>query len=217
MRGCRQPDRVGRGQVSMSYVVVIIIGVALAFDYINGFHDAANSIATVVSTRVLTPKQAVAWAAFFNFAAFIFFGTKVADDDRKVSSTRRHSTPPRSSPALSGRSPGTSSPGGPACRPPRRTRSIGGIAGAAVAKVGWSALVVSEYQKIAVFIVIVSGHGVLCRSPIMPGVSWLFHRYRKSTSSTAAFGGANWSPPPRSASDTAGTTRRRRWASSWPC
>src|SRR6188472_2282178 len=68
----------------MSYVVVIIIGVALLFDYINGFHDAANSIATVVSTRVLTPKQAVAWAAFFNFAAFIFFGTKVAETISQV-------------------------------------------------------------------------------------------------------------------------------------
>src|SRR4026207_1046104 len=63
----------------MTVAVLLIIGVALLFDYINGFHDAANSIATVVSTRVLTPKQAVAWAAFFNFAAFIFFGTKVAE------------------------------------------------------------------------------------------------------------------------------------------
>src|SRR6476619_5573884 len=58
--------------------VVALIGVALTFDYINGFHDAANSIATVVSTRVLTPGQAVLWAAFFNFAAAFFFGTGVA-------------------------------------------------------------------------------------------------------------------------------------------
>ena len=58
--------------------VVIIIAAALVFDYINGFHDAANSIATVVSTRVLSPFQAVAWAAFFNFVAFMFFGTGVA-------------------------------------------------------------------------------------------------------------------------------------------
>jgi PiT family inorganic phosphate transporter len=53
----------------MSFLVVIII-LALVFDYINGFHDAANSIATIVSTKVLTPFQAVLWAAFFNFAAF---------------------------------------------------------------------------------------------------------------------------------------------------
>ena len=56
-----------------------LILVALAFDYINGFHDAANSIATVVSTRVLTPKWAVIWAAFFNFIAFLFFGLHVAN------------------------------------------------------------------------------------------------------------------------------------------
>src|SRR4026208_112101 len=59
-------------------VVVGLILTALAFDYINGFHDAANSIATVVSTRVLSPGQAVLWAAFFNFAAAAIFGTAVA-------------------------------------------------------------------------------------------------------------------------------------------
>jgi PiT family inorganic phosphate transporter len=59
-------------------LVAVIIGVALVFDFINGFHDAANSVATVVSTRVLTPGQAVAWAAFFNFAAAFSFGTGVA-------------------------------------------------------------------------------------------------------------------------------------------
>ena len=56
-------------------LVITVVVVALVFDYINGFHDAANSIATVVSTRVLSPKVAVAWAAFFNFAAFAVLGT----------------------------------------------------------------------------------------------------------------------------------------------
>src|SRR3984893_3384498 len=60
------------------YTVVALIGVALLFDYINGFHDAANSIATVVSTRVLSPGKAVVWAAFFNFVAAFTFGTAVA-------------------------------------------------------------------------------------------------------------------------------------------
>src|SRR5260370_4450358 len=60
-------------------LVLLIIGIALVFDFINGFHDAANSIATVVATRVLTPGQAVAWAAFFNFVAAFTFGTAVAD------------------------------------------------------------------------------------------------------------------------------------------
>ena len=59
-------------------ILVAIIAVALAFDFINGLHDAANSIATVVSTRVLPPKLAVAWAAMFNFIAFLFFGLNVA-------------------------------------------------------------------------------------------------------------------------------------------
>ncbi|HWP43733.1 MAG TPA: inorganic phosphate transporter, partial [Blastocatellia bacterium] len=61
----------------MAFVVIIII-IALIFDYVNGFHDAANSIATVVSTRVLSPGVAVVWAAFFNFAAFAVLGTRVA-------------------------------------------------------------------------------------------------------------------------------------------
>lgn len=58
--------------------MVFLIAVALAFDYINGFHDSANSISTIVSTRVLSPRQAVLWAAFFNFAAIFFVGTHVA-------------------------------------------------------------------------------------------------------------------------------------------
>ncbi|MCW5604559.1 MAG: inorganic phosphate transporter, partial [Burkholderiales bacterium] len=59
-------------------VVVLLVIVALVFDFMNGFHDAANSIATVVSTRVLKPYQAVVWAAFFNFAALFVFQLKVA-------------------------------------------------------------------------------------------------------------------------------------------
>src|SRR5216110_204780 len=62
----------------MFALIVFIIFVALCFDFLNGFHDAANSIATVVSTRVLTPSQAVVWAAFFNFVAAFLFGTAVA-------------------------------------------------------------------------------------------------------------------------------------------
>jgi PiT family inorganic phosphate transporter len=62
----------------ISFEASLIIMVALAFDFVNGFHDAANSIATVVSTRVLAPRFAVAWAAFWNFVAFLVFGTAVA-------------------------------------------------------------------------------------------------------------------------------------------
>jgi PiT family inorganic phosphate transporter len=60
-------------------LLIVLIGVALLFDFLNGLHDAANSIATVVSTRVLKPQYAVAWAAFFNFIAFLFFGLHVAE------------------------------------------------------------------------------------------------------------------------------------------
>src|SRR5271166_3869169 len=62
---------------TFTFAILIII-VALAFDFLNGFHDAANSIATVVSTRVLSPRLAVIWAAFFNFVAAFTFGTAVA-------------------------------------------------------------------------------------------------------------------------------------------
>src|SRR6476469_1872489 len=82
--GARTPPTCSRASwsstVSRSMLLIVsgLILVALVFDYINGFHDAANSIATVVSTRVLSPGQAVVWAAFFNFAAAFLFGTAVA-------------------------------------------------------------------------------------------------------------------------------------------
>src|SRR5206468_5144876 len=92
VRGRGERHRVDRGEEplmtwSLPVDLTLIILLALAFDYTNGFHDAANSIATVVSTRVLSPRWAVLWAAFFNFAAFILgkvvlfrvvFGTHVA-------------------------------------------------------------------------------------------------------------------------------------------
>src|ERR1700742_1731999 len=64
--------------LSLPFLVGLII-IALIFDFLNGLHDAANSIATIVSTRVLRPQYAVAWAAFFNFIAFLFFGLHVAN------------------------------------------------------------------------------------------------------------------------------------------
>ena len=87
-------------------LIVLIILVALVFDFLNGFHDAANSIATVVSTRVLSPQKAVVWAAFFNFVAAFVLGTHVAK-----TLGQRHDRP-------LGRD-----AGGRARRPPRRDRS----------------------------------------------------------------------------------------------
>src|SRR2546427_12048047 len=74
-RGRRRQVRIA---ASMFWTVAALVLIALLFDYVNGFHDAANSIATVVSTRVLTPGKAVIWAAFFNFVAAFTFGTAVA-------------------------------------------------------------------------------------------------------------------------------------------
>src|SRR5262249_33731889 len=143
-----------RTMTSSLMLVSLIILIALAFDYINGFHDAANSIATVVSTRVLTPMQAVAWAAFFNFVAAFGFGVQVAKTvgkgvvDAAIVDhwvilggllgaivwnliTWYYAIPSSSSHAL-----------------------IGGYAGAAVAKAGFGALLLSGLFKILVFIVL---------------------------------------------------------------
>src|SRR5512136_1014325 len=64
--------------MSLSFIIFIVL-IALVFDYTNGMHDAANSISTIVSTRVLSPRQAVVWAAVFNFVAFLIFSTTVAE------------------------------------------------------------------------------------------------------------------------------------------
>ncbi len=135
-------------------LIIIIIALALGFDYVNGFHDAANSIATVVSTRVLTPLQGVAWAAFFNFIAAFTFGTAVAKtmgsgmiDVNQVDNyvifagligaivwdliTWQIGLPTSSSHAL-----------------------IGGYAGAAILKAGFGVLVYSGWIKTLAFIII---------------------------------------------------------------
>src|SRR5690242_12133547 len=137
----------------MSLALISMIALALAFDFINGFHDAANSIATVVSTRVLSPRAAVVWAAVFNFIAFKVFQTKVAGsiakgiDPAAVSLTLVGAAlvgaivwdlltwwlalPTSSSHAL-----------------------IGGLAGAALVKAGYGSLDLGFFLKTAVFIVV---------------------------------------------------------------
>jgi inorganic phosphate transporter, PiT family len=154
--------------------VLGLIAVALVFDYINGFHDAANSIATVVSTRVLTPGQAVVWAAVFNFLAAFGFGTAVAKtvgfgmvDLSVVTSTVILSgllgaivwdlitwyvgLPTSSSHAL-----------------------VGGYAGAAVAKAGWSAIVVSGWTKTLIFIVLAPLIGMVLAFLLSIVSLWIF-------------------------------------------
>jgi inorganic phosphate transporter, PiT family len=160
--------------VAFSTIVAIIV-VALVFDYINGFHDAANSIATVVSTRVLSPALAVAWAAFFNFVAFLFFGTEVAKTvgsgmvDLSVVNyavilagllgailwnlfTWYFGLPTSSSHAL-----------------------FGGYAGAAVAKAGFGAVIVSGWTKTLLFIVIAPLIGLTVGLLLMSTIYWTLH------------------------------------------
>jgi PiT family inorganic phosphate transporter len=162
-----------------SIAVVFIIIVALGFDFINGFHDAANSIATVVSTRVLSPRLAVLWAAFFNFAAFLVFGTAVAATIAKDVVNQDAFTNQVIFAGLAGAIiwdlitwwfglPTSSS-----------HALVGGMAGAAVASGGWQTLIASGLQKIAVFIVLSPMVGLLLSFTLMVIVYWVFHRYRK--------------------------------------
>src|SRR5689334_5463025 len=165
----------------MFWVVAALILVALFFDYINGFHDAANSIATVVSTRVLTPGRAVIWAAFFNFVAAFTFGTAVAKTvgagmvDVNIVTfavifgglsgaiiwdliTWYFGLPTSSSHAL-----------------------IGGYAGAAVAKAGFAAIIPSGWSKTILFIFLSPLIGLVAGFLLMTAIFWLFR----------------WTPPSR--------------------
>ena len=157
----------------MSVALIAMIALALAFDFINGFHDAANSIATVVSTRVLSPRAAVVWAAAFNFIAFKVFETRVAGsiaqgvDPHVVSLTLVGAAligaivwdlitwwlalPTSSSHAL-----------------------IGGLAGAALVKAGAGSLDLGFFAKTAAFIVISPLLGMALGAVLMRLMMWFF-------------------------------------------
>ena len=157
-------------------LLVGLVGVALFFDFLNGLHDAANSIATIVSTRVLRPQYAVFWAAFFNFIAFMFFGLHVAEtlgkgiisadivDPRVVFAalfgaiswnliTWMYGIPSSSSHAL-----------------------VGGLVGAGVAKAGSVAIVWSGLLKTAAAIVLSPATGFVLALVLVLAVSWIFVR-----------------------------------------
>jgi PiT family inorganic phosphate transporter len=166
----------------MPVEVLVVVGVAMAliFDVINGFHDAANSIATVVSTRVLSPRVAVLWAAFFNFVAMFVFAPKVADTIAKTIHIEQGDPqyvlvvlaglvgaivwdlltwwlglPTSSSHAL-----------------------VGGIAGAGVAHAGWDALRWAALQKTLIFIPIAPLIGAAIGFALMLSMYWIFRRSR---------------------------------------
>jgi PiT family inorganic phosphate transporter len=162
-------------------VLVGLIAVALLFDFLNGLHDAANSIATIVSTRVLTPLQGVAWAAFFNFVAAFTFGTAVAEtigsgliDVNQVNHTVlfaglvgaivwdlitwRYGLPTSSSHAL-----------------------IGGYAGAAVVKAGFDVLILKGWIKTIAFIIVAPFLGWALGTLFVIIIYWLFRRQTPAT------------------------------------
>ena len=154
-------------------LLIITILVALIFDFLNGFHDAANSIATVVSTRVLSPKLAVAWAAFFNFVAAFLLGTAVAHTIGKgmihIDSVTQYvvitglfgaivwdlltwwwGLPTSSSHAL-----------------------IGGYAGAAIMRSGWHVIIIKGWYKTLIFIVVAPVMGLILGFTFMVAIFWL--------------------------------------------
>ena len=199
-------------------IVGAIILVALVFDFVNGFHDAANSIATVVSTRVLSPRYAVIWAAFFNFVAFLFFGLHVANTIGKGIVDPAVVDPAVVFAALVGAIvwdldhlvvygiPSSSS-----------HALIGGLAGAGRRESrrrhrstppGLTKITISIVLSPVIGLVLglpLHGGGVLDLPALDPGAA-----------STAGFAAASSCRRRSTASATAATTRRRRWASS-PC
>jgi len=170
----------------MLTLVVFVIAVALVFDFLNGFHDSANSIATIVSTRVLTPRKAVVWAAFFNFVAAFLFTLKVAGTLGKglvqlsdvtvlviLSGligaiawdviTWYYGLPTSSSHAL-----------------------MGGYAGAAVAKAGFSVIILHGWIPTLIFIALAPTLGLVVAFILMTLVMWMFHN-KSSTKVNGAF------------------------------
>ena len=156
--------------------IVLIVFIALAFDFTNGMHDAANSIATVVSTKVLSPRQAVIWAAFFNFAAFLIFGTGVAETIGKGLIDINVVTPKVIFAGLLGAIawnlitwyfglPSSSS-----------HALMGGYLGAAVAKAGFGVMILSGWVRIAVFIVLAPLLGMVLGQALMVAVMWIFRK-----------------------------------------
>jgi PiT family inorganic phosphate transporter len=169
------------------FSLILVIGLALLFDFVNGFHDAANSIATVVATRVLSPYQAVLWAAFWNFIAFVVFGTAVAKFIANgVISTEIVSIgfifaalvgaiiwnlitawlglPSSSSHAL-----------------------VGGLIGAACAKAGWHAVDKSGLRKTGVFIVYSPLIGLALALILVVSLMWVGNMFKNVKATNKAY------------------------------
>lgn len=169
-------------------LVVLVVAIALIFDFVNGFHDAANSIATVVATRVLKPWQAVLWAAFFNFISFLVLPLEVANAIAKIVSsdvisiglvfaglmgaifwnvlTAWMGLPSSSSHAL-----------------------IGGMVGAGIAKAGGHVVSLTTLKKTGVFIIYSPLIGLLLGFTLLIVVMWIVHRIRAKRAVNKTFRG----------------------------
>ena len=163
-------------------LAVLIIAIALAFDYINGFHDAANSIATIVATRVLSPFQAVLWAAFFNFVAAFTFGTAVARTVGKGFVNRDLVTPYVIMAGLAGAVIWDLITWWLALPTSSSHALIGGYAGAAMAHAGivrgvahsFEGLISGKWSLTVLFIFVAPLIGMISAYLLMIGVYWLF-------------------------------------------
>ncbi|WP_395611686.1 anion permease [Allosphingosinicella sp.] len=165
-----------------TFIIIALIGVALLFDFLNGLHDAANSIATVVSTRVLSPQVAVVWAAFFNFISFLFFSHAVASTIGKGIIDPSIVTTSVIFAALMGAIvwniitwvlgiPTSSS-----------HALVGGLVGAGVASHGFGAIVASGVIKTTVFIFLAPIFGMILAILLVIITSWLFKPVAATTS-----------------------------------
>src|ERR1043165_6664176 len=157
-------------------VLIGLIAVALIFDFLNGLHDAANSIATIVSTRVLRPQYAVAWAAFFNFIAFLFFGLHVAQTIGVGIVSAEVVDPRVVFGALMGAIVWNLITWGLGIPSSSSHALIGGLVGAGTAKAGLGAIVWSGLGKTAAAIVLSPMFGLMLALLLTLIVSWLFLR-----------------------------------------
>jgi PiT family inorganic phosphate transporter len=157
-------------------LLVALIGVALLFDFLNGLHDAANSIATVVSTRVLSPPLAVAWAAFFNFIAFMVFGLSVANTVGKGIIDVEAVTATVIFAALIGAISWNIITWGLGIPSSSSHALIGGLLGAGITKAGFGAVVWSGVIKTTFGIFLAPILGMAVALVLMILVAWLFRR-----------------------------------------
>ncbi|MBG6119060.1 MULTISPECIES: inorganic phosphate transporter [unclassified Sphingobium] len=158
-------------------LLIALIGVALAFDFLNGLHDAANSIATIVSTRVLKPQYAVVWAAFFNFIAFLFFGLHVATTVGKGIVDAAIIDPQVIFGALMGAISWNLITWALGIPSSSSHALIGGLLGAGTAKAGLGAVIWSGVFKTSAAIVMSPAIGLLLALLLVLIISWIFRRF----------------------------------------